>query len=473
METIPYSVYTDIFEYIDSTELFAYLSVNTFFYKAIEYRYRYLKEYVGINTSNRKLLPILKKTRSLVSLKLDRCFLLNSTFFFNISNYIGLLEEVVLTNIYYITNECIITLTQYAPKLHSINLNNCKNLSNVAIIALANNCENIYRVSCMNCNKINNTGIIYLTNKRIIGYLNVGLCSKITSNCFLQSNILYLKYLNIDFCYKILDYAVNYILKTSIYLEYLNISNCDNISDNAFLNTKCHNLQILFIQRMQHITLNTIRHMTNLRYLNLYSLHNLSENAFIRLLELNPNLTELNIKFCNSISKRTLDTLCKYNLKLTRLNISYCHNIIYINIDILLKYLKELKTLVINYGIYIEFYVINYNIKIPNILEELVLNNCNKMTSYYIIDLLQKCTNLKYLSLHGTKRITNPVINTIIKYNSDKLEILDLTNCKYIQNYQLKKLLSNCTKLKKLFIGNVFNYNIHTLKTLFPQVDIC
>ena len=469
MDYIPYPICNIILSYFDPNKIIIFSLINKNYYNIVNYRFKLLNEYTGFNVNNKLLLKILRKTQNLVVLKLEKCFLINSSFFSNISNNLVLLEELILNNEYYITNECISIITKNTPKLHSINLDNCKNICNISLKTIAENCNNIYRISLQNCNKINNDGIIELTNIRKIGYLNVANCCKITNTCFFKSNIEHLKYLNVDFCFKLLDYAINYILLNSLELEYINISNCDRLTDNLFFNTSCKNFKKIYLQRIPNLTLLTIPSITSLIYLNLYSLYNLDENSLIRILKLNPNLIEISLKFCNSITRSTINALSIYNKNLEVVKISYCHNLLSINIDSLLLNLNNLRYINITYGIYIEFFGLD-NKKTNYNLEELTLSNCPKISSYYLIDLFKKCNKLKFVCINGCVHITSMVINTLINYNSHTLTVVDLTNCKYIQNYQIKKLLNNCKKIKVLFIGKQFN--IKLLRELYPNVDI-
>ncbi|XP_061533125.1 F-box and leucine-rich repeat protein 13 isoform X1 [Phycodurus eques] len=199
---------------------------------------------------------------NLLHLDLSGCSQVTATGFGYISDACPYLREVLLNDVYGLSDNCISALMAKCHCLSSISLLEAWKLSDAGIKAIAEvaklksfslECNNhvshlswkalccgsrgLRRLHIVHCHKMGDTALKSVATLRNLHYLDISLCSKVTDKGLFtlaeSPSANKLRELNVSYCCQITDAAISVIGHRFTRLSHLNLSYCEQLTDAA------------------------------------------------------------------------------------------------------------------------------------------------------------------------------------------------------------------------------------------------
>ncbi|KAM7210380.1 SCF E3 ubiquitin ligase complex F-box protein grrA [Rhypophila decipiens] len=282
-----------------------------------------------------------------------------------------------------ISNESMVKLAQNCRYIKRLKLNHCEQINNEAVIAFAENCPNILEIDLQQCTCLTNEPITRLLTKgQSLRELRLANCELIDDGAFLSlpydMTFENLRILDLTFCQRLTDRAVEKIVDAAPRLRNLVLAKCRNLTDaSAYAISKLgKNLHFLHMGHCIHLTDDAVKRLvkycTRIRYIDLGCCSNLTDDSVMRLAEL-PKLKRIGLVKCASITDESVYALAKAN-KRARPRRDAGGNIIP-----------------------------GEHYSSHSSLERVHLSYCVNLTLKSIVELLNACPRLTHLSLTGVQ----------------------------------------------------------------------
>jgi len=235
--------------------------------------------------------------------------------------------------------------------------------------------------------------------------------------------------LNLNGCQKITPAVIESVLKDCKSIHTLAIGSMTTLEDKSLLSILRAGSQIqrLYLNNDSKLTNQAVEYAAKLLNSKLVELEiaycaNIDDDAILHLAQNAPNLTSLNLYGCFKITDKALQGLSTLptgeKSLLQKLNLSMCRNVT----DTGLKHLLEGKK------------------NCSGTLQSLHLYDCTRITNQGIILIGQKCPGLKFLEVFGLDGLDITGLETFLSL-ATSLEKLDCGGCQKITSNLLESLM--------------------------------
>ncbi|KAM7187678.1 SCF E3 ubiquitin ligase complex F-box protein grrA [Naviculisporaceae sp. PSN 640] len=222
-----------------------------------------------------------------------------------------------------ISNESMIKLAQNCKYIKRLKLNHCEQINNDAVIAFAENCPNILEIDLQQCINVTNESVTRLLTKgQALRELRLVNCELIDDGAFLSlppgRTFEHLRILDLTFCSRLTDRAVEKIVDAAPRLRNLVLAKCRNITDAAVyaITRLGKNLHYLHLGHCIHLTDDAVKRVAEscnrLRYIDLACCSHLTDESVVRLAAL-PKLKRVGLVKCANITDESVNALAKAN----------------------------------------------------------------------------------------------------------------------------------------------------------------
>ncbi|XP_077452272.1 F-box and leucine-rich repeat protein 13 isoform X1 [Stigmatopora argus] len=265
---------------------------------------------------------------NLLHLDLSGCTQVTETGYSYISEACPFLREILLNDVYDLSDNCISALMANCQSLSSISLLEAWQISDAGMKAIAevaklksfslegnnhvshvswktlcSNSRGLRRLHVVECHKMGDTALKSVASLRSLQYLDISLCSRVTDKGILtlaeSPSANKLRELNISCCSQITDSAITVIGQRFPKLSHLNLSHCEQLTDVALESLMGSSVTSLDISGC-----------------------NIQDDGLACLEEV--PLTSLIISKCVNITDIGIENLCKYATELEYVDVSGC-----------------------------------------------------------------------------------------------------------------------------------------------------
>ncbi|XP_051917640.1 dynein regulatory complex subunit 6 [Hippocampus zosterae] len=265
---------------------------------------------------------------NLLHLDLSGCSQVTATGFSYISEACPYLKEILLNDVYDLSDKCISALMANCQSVSSISLLEAWQLSDAGIKAIAevaklksfslegnnrvshvswkavcSSSRGLRRLHIVECHKMGDTSLKAVATLRNLQYLDISLCSKVTDKGLFtlaeSPSASKLRELNVSYCSQITDAAISMIGHRFTKLSHLNLSYCEQLTDVA--------LEYLMGSSISSLDISGC---------------NIQDDGLAALEEV--PLKRLIIAECINITDVGMENLCKYLTDLEYVDVSGC-----------------------------------------------------------------------------------------------------------------------------------------------------
>lgn len=272
----------------------------------------------GIGHAFTKCLPFL------TVLDLSLCKQITDTSLGKIAEFLRSLELLDLAGCCNITNTGLLLCSWGLPKLRYLNLRSCRHISDAGILhltGLSNNSKGLgnkgLTTLCLqDCQKITDNALRHISKGLVnLECLNLSFCGSITEAGLSHlASIRSLRELNLRSCEGVNDEGIAHLAVGGLNLVSLDVSFCDKITDNALnhISNGLHHLQNLGLNtsRITDDGLCTItRHLRELRVLNIGQCTQITDQAIESIALYLTSITSIDLYGCTKVTKCGLEKL--------------------------------------------------------------------------------------------------------------------------------------------------------------------
>lgn len=334
-----------------------------------------------------------------------------------------------------ITERSMEVLANNCQRLQGLNITGCNRISSASMMLVADKCRNIKRLKLNDCDQLDDAAIIEFSQKctnmleidlhqcRGIGdepvtallkhgqslrELRLANCDLISDSAFLllPSNQTYehLRILDLTFCTRLTDCAVEKIIEVAPRLRNLVFAKCRQLTDAAVnaISRLGKNLHYLHLGHCGQITDNSIINLVascnRIRYIDLGCCTHLTDTSVIKLASL-PKLRRIGLVKCNSITDASVIALAQsprpVDQQLFRAQLANCSQA------------EQLRLAQQGWAHQIGQYN-KAGLTDSSSLERVHLSYCTNLTLNSVIYLLENCRKLTHLSLTGVQAFLRP-----------------------------------------------------------------
>ncbi|KAM9816331.1 F-box and leucine-rich repeat protein 13 [Syngnathus typhle] len=265
---------------------------------------------------------------NLLHLDVSGCSQVTATGFSYISEACPYLKEILLNDVYALSDECISALVSNCHNVSSISLLDAWQISDAGIKAIAkvnklksfslegnnhvthvgwkvlcNSSRGLRRLHVVECHRMGDNSLKAVSSLRNLQYLDISLCNKVTDKGLFtlaeSPSASKLRELNVSYCCQITDAAISVIGHRFTKLSHLNLSYCEQLTDVA--------LESLMGSSITSLDL---------------SGWNIQDDGLAALEEV--PLKKLILAECINITDVGLENLCKYLTDLEYVDVSGC-----------------------------------------------------------------------------------------------------------------------------------------------------
>lgn len=263
-----------------------------------------------------------------------------------------------------VTDSSLGRIAQHLKNLETLELGGCSNITNTGLLLIAWGLKKLKRLNLRSCWHISDQGIGHLSGlsketaegNLQLEFLGLQDCQRLSDESLkhIAQGLISLKIINLSFCISVTDSGLKYLAKMPK-LDELNLRACDNISDigMAYLaeegNCGLSSLDVSFCEKigdqaLQHLS----QGLFHLKHLSLSSCQ-IGDEGLEKLTKI-PDLEVLNVGQCSRITDKGLEILAKELHNLQSIDLYGCTKITSKGIDIIMK-LPKLKS--VNLGLWL------------------------------------------------------------------------------------------------------------------------
>lgn len=263
-----------------------------------------------------------------------------------------------------VTDQSIGRIVQNLKNLETLELGGCSNISNTSLLLIAWGLKRLKRLNLRSCWQITDQGIGHLSGlsketaegNMELEYLGLQDCQRLSDESLkhIAQGLTSLKTINLSFCISVTDSGLKFLSKMPK-LEELNLRACDNISDIGMAGLAedggcgVTSLDVSFCEKigdqaLQHIS----QGLYQLKSLSLSSCQ-ITDEGLERLTKMH-YLEVLNVGQCSKITDKGLEMLANELVNLQSIDLYGCTKITPKGIDIIMK-LPKLKS--VNLGLWL------------------------------------------------------------------------------------------------------------------------
>ncbi|XP_077371795.1 F-box and leucine-rich repeat protein 13 [Festucalex cinctus] len=357
---------------------------------------------------------------NLVHLDLSGCSQVTETGYSYISQACPALKEILLNDLYELSDNCIAALMTNCHSVSSISLleawqvsdNGIKAIAEVAKLksfslegnnrvtnmswkALCSSSRGLRRLHIVECQKMGDTSLKSVACLRNLQYLDISLCGKVTDKGIISlaesPSAHKLRELNVSYCCQITDAAISVIGHRFIKLSHLNLSYCEQLTDAALESLMGTSISSLDISGC-----------------------NIQDDGLAALEEV--PLKKLIIAECINITDVGMENLCKYLTDLEYVDVSGCLELSDLAIKAFSFYCRGLFTLrVAGCTKITDMGMQCLSHGAAQYLRELDVSGCT-LTDRAIRYIERLCPPLSSITMHGCSRISEEAAMRLQSY---------------------------------------------------------
>jgi F-box/leucine-rich repeat protein 14 len=263
-----------------------------------------------------------------------------------------------------VTDSSLGRIAQHLKNLEVLELGGCSNITNTGLLLIAWGLKKLKRLNLRSCWHISDQGIGHLAGlsketaegNLALEYLGLQDCQRLSDESLkhIAQGLVSLKNLNLSFCISVTDSGLKYLSKMPK-LEELNLRACDNISDIGMAGLAeegCCGLESLDVSFCEKIGDQALQHISqglyHLKSLSLSSCQ-ISDEGLEKLAKMK-DLQVLNVGQCSKITDKGLEVLANELINLNSIDLYGCTKISSKGIEIIMK-LPKLKS--VNLGLWL------------------------------------------------------------------------------------------------------------------------
>ena len=321
--------------------------------------------HVQILSLKRTIKDVVTGIKNLESLNLSGCYNVTDTgLAHGFSIELPHLKVLDLSLCKQVTDQSIGRIVQNLKNLETLELGGCSNISNTSLLLIAWGLKRLKKLNLRSCWQITDQGIGHLAGlsketaegNMQLEYLGLQDCQRLSDESLkhIAQGLTSLKTINLSFCISVTDSGLKFLSKMPK-LEELNLRACDNISDIGMAGLAedggcgVASLDVSFCEKigdqaLQHIS----QGLYHLKSLSLSSCQ-ISDEGLERLTKMH-HLEVLNVGQCSKITDKGLEMLANELVNLQSIDLYGCTKITPKGIDIIMK-LPKLKS--VNLGLWL------------------------------------------------------------------------------------------------------------------------